>query len=75
MLDMGNGELSTLTHLTLTDTGWVKMGALNKFPTVEYVGTYHTLYLETDEDDDGTQADTEHSYTLANGLVVHNVQT
>jgi hypothetical protein len=51
------------------------MHELKKFPAVHYAGTIHNMYIETDEEDDGSQPDTEHSYTLSNGLVVHNVQT
>jgi hypothetical protein len=75
MLDMGHEELSTTTHLTLAESRWVTMESLGMFPTVRYDGTIHNIHIDTDADDDGSQPDTEHSYTLANGLVVHNVQT
>jgi hypothetical protein len=51
------------------------MQTLDKFPMVQYEGTIHNIHVETEADDDGTEPDTEHSYTLSNGLVVHNVLT
>jgi Putative phage tail protein/PA14 domain len=75
MLDMGDEELSTLSHLTLDKQDWVTMQTLNRFPTVQYDGTIHNIHVETELDDDGTEPNTEHSYTLSNGLTVHNVLT
>ena len=70
MLDMGDGELSTYRHHVLNEDKWVSMVTLHRFPTVEYEGTIHNLHITVE--DDGSQPDTEHSYTLANGLKVHN---
>jgi hypothetical protein len=74
MLDMGDDELSTPGHLVLTDK-WLPMKELQKFPFVAYEGTIHNIHVHCDLEDDGSALDTEHSYTLANGLVVHNVLT
>jgi hypothetical protein len=75
MLDMGDGELSTTTHHVKDNGAWKPMQDLDRFPVVHYKGTIHNLHITCDPDDDGTALDTEHSYTLANGLVVHNVTT
>jgi hypothetical protein len=74
LLDMGDEELSTITHLVQEGT-WKPMKDLKRFPTVAYEGTVHTIVIECDPSDDGTALDTEHSYTLANGLIVHNIHT
>jgi hypothetical protein len=74
MLNMGNEELSTLTHWVLEEN-WKPMEQLNRFPSVEYSGTIHNLHVYSDPKDDGMGLDTEHSYTLANGLIVHNFFT
>jgi hypothetical protein len=74
MLDMGYEELSTLGHL-VKDGTWKQMQELDRFPVVRYEGTIHNVHVYCDWEDDGSAPDTEHSYTLANGLVVHNVQT
>lgn len=75
MLDMeGKGELVTLGHLFKTDGGWKTAEALGLFPSAGlYTGLVANLCIEADEDDDGSALDTEHSYTLANGQVVHNM--
>lgn len=74
MLEMGNGELVTLGHLFKTDGGWKTAEALDIFPSAGlYTGLVANLCIEADEDDDGSALDTEHSYTLANGHVVHNM--
>ena len=76
MLNMGDGELVTLTHLFLSDGGWIPAcKAHPAYPMAEYEGTIHNIEVVCDETDDGTSPDTEHSYTLANGNVVHNIQT
>lgn len=74
MLDMGADELSTLGHLVKNGT-WKRMAELGRFSVVRYEGTIHNLHVHCDWEDDGSELDTEHSYTLANGLVVHNIQT
>jgi hypothetical protein len=74
MLDMGDAELSTLGHL-VKDGTWRRMRELGRFPIVRYEGTIHNVHVHCDFEDDGFLPDTEHSYTLANGLVVHNVNT
>lgn len=50
---------------------------LSFLPRIEnWKGNILNLHIETsDPDDDGTAPDTEHSYTLANGFVVHNILT
>jgi hypothetical protein len=74
MLDMGDGELVTPGHLFLKDGVWMKAcEAHPEYPVVHYKGTIHNLQIRAN--DDGKAADTEHSYTLANGNVVHNIQT
>lgn len=77
MLDMGDDELSTPTHLTLLpNEQWKPMAKAHpEFPIVQYEGTIHNVLLCAAADDDGSQRDTERSYTLANGLVVHNPLT
>jgi hypothetical protein len=74
-LDMGNDELVTPEHLFLHEGKWVRVDSLGLYPVVHYKGTIHNLHIETETDDDGTQPDTGHSYTLANGHVAHNVET
>ena len=74
MCDMGNGELSTLGHLTLLESDWKRMEVLGD-ALVEFDGTIHNIHLRCEPGDDGTAPDTEHSYTLANGRVVHNFNT
>ena len=74
MLDMGDEELSTLTHLVRQDA-WKHMDKCFEFPQVAYKGTIHNLHIDCDVDDDGSALDTEHSYTLSNGLTVHNVHS
>ena len=74
MLDMGDDELVTKGHDFQTPDAWVRADALGIFPTVvPYEGLIANLCIETDEDDDGSRLDTEHSYTLANGHLVHNM--
>jgi PA14 domain/Putative phage tail protein len=81
MLAMGSEELSTTTHHVIGDEffaldKWTPMHECGLgFPTVHYEGTIHNLHVVCAADDDGTAPDTEHSYTLANGLVVHNMLT
>lgn len=61
----------TPRHKVLRDNLWVEAGTV--FPmTIEYAGIVHNLAVEADPDDDGTRADTEHSFTLSNGEIVHN---
>jgi hypothetical protein len=76
MMDMGDGELTTMRHhfLDVNDPAspWKRAMDLHpEFPLVPYKGTIHNLHI--DGDDDAKSADTEHSYTLANGHVVHNI--
>ena len=75
MMDMGDGELTTQRHsfLDINDPAkpWKRAMDLHpEFPLVPYHGTVHNVHVECE--DDGTSANTEHSYTLANGSVVHN---
>jgi hypothetical protein len=74
MVYMGDEEMSTPRHLVILEDEWVNMREI--CPAEEhYEGTVHNLHIECDVDDDGTALNTEHSYTLANGLVVHNILT
>jgi hypothetical protein len=72
---MADGELVTLTHLFLNRELWLPVLSLDKYSEVHYTGEIWNAHLETEADDDGTRPDTEHSYTLANGAIVHNLQT
>jgi len=71
MHDMGGGELVTPRHEFKTDGGWKAAGFVFS-PWVEYDGHVWNLEIETPEDDDMLQPDTEHSFALANGWTVHN---
>jgi hypothetical protein len=59
--------LSTSTHQMWDGTAWVDAQRLY-LSSVEYSGTIHNLHIDT-------QVEAEHSYTLANGQIVHNVLT
>ena len=72
MLNMGDDELVTLGHLFKHD-GWTPAKDMGFGEELPYTGLIANLCIETDEDDDGSGLDTEHSYTLANGHVVHNM--
>ena len=72
MLDMGDDELTTLTHHFAHDEKWVQVGKFSSWPVKRYKGIISNLSIEADTDDDGTQIDTERSYVLANGSKVHN---
>jgi hypothetical protein len=69
-LDMGNAETVTPRHEFLTENGWKHVGELGRYPWIWYTGTIHNLHLKTQ--DDPAALLTEHSYTLANGIVAHN---
>jgi hypothetical protein len=59
--------LSTPNHQMWDGSAWVNASVL--YPTeIPYEGTIHNLHIDTETDD-------EHSYTLANGQVVHNLFT
>ncbi len=74
MMDMGNGEYTTPGHHFLDESDaakpWKPVKEFMQFPRVAYHGTIHNVHVDCD--DDGSAADTEHSFTLANGCVVHN---
>ena len=72
MLNMGDDELVTLGHLFKHD-GWTPAKDMGFGEELPYTGLIANLCIETEEDDDGSGLDTEHSYTLANGHVVHNM--
>jgi hypothetical protein len=74
-LDMGNDEIVTPEHLFLDGDLWVPVLSLNKYSEVYYTGEIWNAHLQTEIDDDGTRPETEHSYVLANGEVVHNLTT
>jgi hypothetical protein len=69
-LNMGNEEIVTPRHEFRTADGWKHVGDLCRYPWVWYTGTIHNLHLKTQ--DDPTAEDTEHSYTLCNGVQAHN---
>jgi hypothetical protein len=62
---MGNDEIVTPRHEFLIDRAWRHVGDLARYTWVWYTGTIHNLHLRTEDMD-------EHSYTLANGCIVHN---
>ncbi len=71
---MCDPEYVTPGHLILRQGVWVRAREL--YPdTIPYEGTIHNLHVECAPEDDGSAPDTEHSYTLANGAVVHNLLT
>jgi hypothetical protein len=71
MIDLGDGELVTKGHLLwLGEVGWVRADQLWFTPT-PYDGLVWNAHIEAD--DDGEGPNTEHSYTLSNGWVAHNV--
>lgn len=74
-LDMGREAVVTPGHLILHGGAWVRADSLNRFPKILYCGPIMNLHVDADENDDGTKPDTEHSYTLESGLVVHNIIT
>jgi hypothetical protein len=76
MLNMGEDELVTVSHLFLNGALWQYASEVHPdYPVVFYEGTIHNVHVNCDEFDDDTLPDTEHSYTLSNGSVVHNVTT
>jgi hypothetical protein len=75
ILDMRGGEFVTPGHLFSVHGYWLRADAIGAFPEAHYEGTIWNAHIETEADDDGTRPDTEHSYTLANGHVVHNMFT
>src|SRR5579862_9096526 len=73
MLDMGNSELVTLGHLFKSER-WTPASELGIFAaSADYTGFIANLCIDAEADDDGSALDTEHSYTLANGHIVHNM--
>jgi hypothetical protein len=69
LLDMGDGELVTRDHPIQVGAGW-SPAEIRFRDEIFYDGKIYNA--EVKADDDGTGADTEHSYTLASGLVCHN---
>lgn len=72
MDDPDNGV--TPTHLFKRLWEWVPARACYADRYL-YEGNIHNLHVDSAPEDDGTKPDTEHSYTLANGEVVHNMIT
>jgi hypothetical protein len=73
ILDMGNDELVTLGHLFKSER-WTPANELGRFAaSASYTGLVANLCIEAEDDDDGSALITEHSYTLANGYIVHNM--
>ena len=72
LLDMGNGERVTYRHSVLDGQHWEK--ACNLFGGSQpYSGKVWNLLTAVDEPEEiSYNPITEHSYTLANGCVVHN---
>jgi hypothetical protein len=72
MLDMGDGELITYKHSVLDGHTWER-GCTLFGGSQLYCGQVWNLETDVDEPDEiGQSPYTEHSYTLANGHVVHN---
>lgn len=73
MLDMGSDELVTLRHFMLNKSKWKRAWDCIDAPSHTVWSIVHNLEIETDEPETNHFfASTEHSYTLANGRVVHN---
>lgn len=69
MIDMGGRELSTPTHQVWYDGAWRDMAVvLPSALVVPFSGDIYNLHIAADNED-------EQSYTLDNGLIVHNVLT
>jgi hypothetical protein len=69
LLDMGHQELVTRDHPIQVGAGW-HPAEVRFREEAFYDGKIYNA--EVKADDDGSAADTEHSYTLASGLVCHN---
>ena len=72
-LDMGNDEFVTRGHHFRHNDEWMHAYEMGIFAPKQYEGVIANLWIEAEPDDDGSGLDTEHSYTLANGYVVHNI--
>lgn len=72
MRAMGNCEFVTPTHLLLREGSWLPAREIFD-KAADYDGEIWNAIV--DADDDWARGDTEHSYTLANGLVAHNPVT
>lgn len=69
--DLGNEEMITSNHPVLAEGKWKAAG--NVFGAWRF--SNQTVFnLEVDATDDIHGAETEHSFTLSNGLVAHNVK-
>lgn len=74
--DMGDGEFVTAEHFILIGSIWIAAEDLYRGTNVvAYSGKVINCHVETEPGDDPLSATTEHSYTLGNGLVVHNFLT
>jgi hypothetical protein len=75
MLDMGGAELVTYRHCFIEEDNWT--AACNIYAGSQpYNGRVFNLKVATPEPDEvSASIYTEHSYTLANGRVVHNAST
>jgi Putative phage tail protein/Hint domain len=75
-LNMGGDELVTPEHLFQAESVWARVDELHpEFPVGHYEGEIWNVEVETEDGDNGSRPDTEHSYTLARGDVAHNVLT
>lgn len=73
-MDMGGGEFVTIRHRVLSKDRWQPAFEVLSGEVMEITAEVYDLEVETDEPETFSgNCDTEHSYTLENGLVVHNV--
>jgi hypothetical protein len=73
MYGMPQGEYVTPGHRVLQKSKSVWLPASDVFQRViSFEGTVWNLEIETEPDDDPLSTETEHSYKLSSGLVVHN---
>jgi hypothetical protein len=68
--DMGDG-IVTPNHLLLKDGAWVPARDTGWYVPTEYDGRVGNLWIDAPEGDESSP-ETEHSYTLASGVVAHN---
>lgn len=73
VIDMGNGELVTTGHLFKLDSDWIRADSFFSQTPQFMEAQVWNAEIDADLNDDGTGLDTEHSYTLSNGKVAHNV--
>ena len=67
--DLGQGEMITSNHPILVEGKWTVAGTVFGAWSLSNQTVFN---LEVDATDDIHDAETEHSFTLSNGLVAHN---